>query len=81
MTKQPAPRQPADIADVAASVGYRELIDRLQRRVRESQAPAAPAQVGVRRPSTTCSDRSACSPSVRSWEATMTVVPAERARR
>jgi len=43
MTKQPAPRQTAEIADVAASVGYRELIDRLQRRVRESQARAARA--------------------------------------
>lgn len=43
MTKRPARRGTADIASVTASAGYRELIDRLQRRVRDSQARAARA--------------------------------------
>lgn len=41
MSEHPAPRAAGHVEGVAASAGYRELIDRLQRRVRESQARAA----------------------------------------
>jgi hypothetical protein len=41
VSQDPVRRGAADVEAVAASTGYRELIDRLQRRIRESQARAA----------------------------------------
>jgi predicted nuclease of restriction endonuclease-like (RecB) superfamily len=41
VSEPPARRSAADVEVVAASAGYRELIERLQRRIRESQARAA----------------------------------------
>jgi predicted nuclease of restriction endonuclease-like (RecB) superfamily len=41
VSKRRAPRGEGEVAAVAATVGYRELIERLQRRIRESQARAA----------------------------------------
>ena len=43
MTDHPVPRRSADVEAVATTSSYRELIDRLQRRIRESQARAARA--------------------------------------
>lgn len=43
MSDHPARRRSENLAQVTASAGYRELIDRLQRRIRESQARAARA--------------------------------------
>jgi hypothetical protein len=43
MSDHPTRRDGDHIEDVAASAGYRDLIDRLQRRVRESQGRAARA--------------------------------------
>ena len=41
MSEHPASRSAPSVEIVAASAGYRELIERLQRRIRESQARAA----------------------------------------
>jgi predicted nuclease of restriction endonuclease-like (RecB) superfamily len=43
MVDHPVPRRDGDVDSVAATPSYRELIDRLQRRIRESQARAARA--------------------------------------
>jgi predicted nuclease of restriction endonuclease-like (RecB) superfamily len=43
MSERPARRGDVDVEVVTASAGYRELIERLERRVRESQARAARA--------------------------------------
>jgi predicted nuclease of restriction endonuclease-like (RecB) superfamily len=43
MPDHPVPRRSVDVEAVATTASYRELIDRLQRRIRESQARAARA--------------------------------------
>ena len=43
MADRPVPRRGADVEAVAATASYRELIERLQRRIRESQARAVRA--------------------------------------
>ena len=43
MADHPVPRRGVDVDSVASTSSCRELIDRLQRRIRESQAPAASA--------------------------------------
>ena len=43
MADHPVPRRDVDVEAVAATSSYRELIERLQRRIRESQARAARA--------------------------------------
>ena len=43
MADHPVPRRGGDVEAVAATSTYRELIERLQRRIRESQARAARA--------------------------------------
>jgi hypothetical protein len=43
MADHPVPRRGVDVEAVAATPSYRELIDRLQPRIRESQARAAKA--------------------------------------
>jgi len=40
MSEYPARRSAEDVEVVATSAGYRELIERLRRRIRESQARA-----------------------------------------
>ena len=39
MVELPVPRRSTDVDTVAATSSYRELIERLRRRIRESQAP------------------------------------------
>jgi hypothetical protein len=43
MSQSPARRDDSDVDTIAATTAYRELIERLRRRIRESQARAAQA--------------------------------------